>query len=245
MKNKTNRTMPIKIAALIAAIVLVIGCTAGGTVAWLVSKPDPIVNVFTVGNINATLTETKKKREVTVTSTNGDAKVYPINYGAKLRVADGQTVTPGTQLTDGAINPHDLLRILGVRAVQDYELKEVEKAYGVAAVSIADKHIEIIVRQMMRKVKVQDAADTNMLPGSMVDIFAFERENEATILRGGRPATARRVLLGITKASLATESFLSAASFQETTRVLTEAGKLIPAGTGMKRYKDISIREVY
>ena len=210
-----------------------------------------------------TLTETKKKREVTVTSTNGDAKVYPINYGAKLRVADGQTVTPGTQLTDGAINPHDLLRILGVRAVQDYELKEVEKAYGVAAVSIADKHIEIIVRQMMRKVKVQDAADTNMLPGSMVDIFAFERENEATILRGGRPATARRVLLGITKASLATESFLSAASFQETTRVLTEAaikgkvdpllglkenvivGKLIPAGTGMKRYKDISIREVY
>ena len=132
-----------------------------------------------------------------------------------------------------------------------------------AAVSIADKHIEIIVRQMMRKVKVQDAADTNMLPGSMVDIFAFERENEATILRGGRPATARRVLLGITKASLATESFLSAASFQETTRVLTEAaikgkvdpllglkenvivGKLIPAGTGMKRYKDISIREVY
>ncbi len=209
------------------------------------------------------VSETKKKREVTIRNEEGEAKTYPINYGSKLKVVDGQYVAPGTELTDGAVNPHDILRILGVRAVQDYELKEVQKTYRSQAVAVADKHIEIIVHQMMRKVKVQDAADTSMLPGAMVDIFKFEKENEATIMAGGRPATAKRVLLGITKASLATESFLSAASFQETTRVLTEAaikgkvdpllglkenvivGKLIPAGTGMKRYQNIGIREVY
>ena len=209
------------------------------------------------------LLDSKKKREVTVVGDDGEAKVYPINYGAKLKVVDGQYITPGTQITAGAVNPHDVLRILGVRAVQDYQLKEVQKTYRQQAVAVADKHIEVIVHQMMRKVKVQDAADTDMLPGAMVDIFRFEKANEATIMAGGRPATAKRVLLGITKASLATESFLSAASFQETTRVLTEAaikgkvdpllglkenvivGKLIPAGTGMKRYQNINLREVY
>ena len=207
--------------------------------------------------------ESKKKREVMVQGADGEAKTYAINYGAKLKVEDGQYITPGTQITAGAINPHDVLRIMGVRAVQDYQLREVQKTYRQQAVAVADKHIEVIVHQMMRKVKVQDAADTNMLPGAMVDIFRFEKENEATIMAGGRPATAKRILLGITKASLATESFLSAASFQETTRVLTEAaikgkvdplvglkenvivGKLIPAGTGMKRYQNIDIREVY
>ncbi len=207
--------------------------------------------------------DSRKKREVTVVSDDGDSKTYPINYGYKLKVTDGQYIKAGTVLTDGAVNPHDVLRILGVRAVQDYQLKEVQKTYRQQAVAVADKHIEVIVHQMMRKVKVQDAADTNLLPGSMVDIFQFESANEQAILSGKKPATAKRVLLGITKASLATESFLSAASFQETTRVLTEAaikgkvdpllglkenvivGKLIPAGTGMKQYQNINLREVY
>jgi len=209
------------------------------------------------------ITDTKKKREIIIRSADGEARPYAINYGAKLKVSDGQVIEAGTPLTDGAQNPQDILRILGVRAVQDYQLREVQRTYRSQAVAVADKHIEVIVRQMMRKVKVQDAADTNLLPGSMVDIFKFERENEATIMAGGRPATAKRVLLGITKASLATDSFLSAASFQETTRVLTEAaikgkvdpllglkenvivGKLIPAGTGLKYYNDIKVQEVY
>ncbi|MBR6891424.1 MAG: DNA-directed RNA polymerase subunit beta', partial [Clostridia bacterium] len=210
-----------------------------------------------------TITDTKKKREVIIRPADGDARSYTINYGAKLKVTDGQVIEAGTPLTDGAQNPQDILRILGVRAVQDYQLREVQRTYRSQAVAVADKHIEVIVRQMMRKVKVQDAADTNLLPGSMVDLFKFERANEATIMAGGRPATAKRMLLGITKASLATDSFLSAASFQETTRVLTEAaikgkvdpllglkenvivGKLIPAGTGLKYYNDVKIQEVY
>ena len=169
----------------------------------------------------------------------------------------------GDELIEGSVNPHDLLRILGVKAVQEYLLKEVLSVYRLQGVAVADKHIEIIVRQMLRKVRVEDAGDTTLLPGSLVDIFRFEQANMETIQAGGRPAIAKRILLGITKASLATESFLSAASFQETTRVLTEAaikgkidplvglkenviiGKLIPAGTGMKRYKDIEIRENY
>ncbi len=210
-----------------------------------------------------TINDTKKKREVIIRNTDGDARTYTINYGAKLKVTDGQTIDAGTPLTDGAQNPQDILRILGVRAVQDYQLREVQRTYRSQAVAVADKHIEVIVRQMMRKVKIQDAADTNLLPGSMVDLFKFERENEATIMAGGKPATAKFVLLGITKASLATDSFLSAASFQETTRVLTDAaikgkidpllglkenvivGKLIPAGTGLKYYNDIKVQEVY
>ena len=194
---------------------------------------------------------------------DGESKTYPINYGSKLRVAEGQKVIAGDKLTEGSINPHDLLRILGVKAVQEYQVKEVQTVYNSQGVHIADKHIEVIVRQMLRKVRVEEAGDTNLLPGALVDIFRFEQENEAAIMAGGRPAIAKRVLLGITKASLATESFLSAASFQETTRVLTEAaikskvdpllglkenviiGKVIPAGTGMKRYKNIEIHEAY
>ena len=164
-------------------------------------------------------------------------------------------------LVEGAVNPHDLMRILGVKAVQEYLLKEVLSVYRSQGVAVADKHIEIIVHQMLRKVRIEDAGDTPLLPGSMVDIFQFEAANRNAIMNDQRPAAAKRVLLGITKAALATDSFLAAASFQETTRVLTEAairgkvdpllglkenviiGKLIPAGTGLKRYTDISIHE--
>ncbi len=220
----------------------------------------------TLAEINGTIsmsTDAKKRREIVITSDDHEVKKYPVNYGSKIKVNEGDRVDAGQELIEGSINPHDLLRILGVKAVQEYQVKEVQLVYRRQGVEIADKHIEVIVRQMLRKVKVDDANDTELLPGALVDIFRFEQENEATILREGRPATAKRVLLGITKASLATDSFLSAASFQETTRVLTEAaikgkvdpllglkenviiGKLIPAGTGMKRYKNIDIHEAY
>ena len=209
------------------------------------------------------LGENKKKREITVVNEEDPAetKTYQINYGSRLKVQDGQHVEAGDELIAGSINPHDLLRILGVKAVQDYLLREVLSVYRQQGVNISDKHIEIIVKQMLRKVRIEDSGDTNLLPGSLVDIYRFEDANRTTIMAGGRPAIAKRVLLGITKASLATESFLSAASFQETTRVLTDAaikgkvdpllglkenviiGKLIPAGTGMKRYKDINLVE--
>ena len=207
--------------------------------------------------------ENKKKRELMVTGEDGEVKTYPINYGAKLKVVEGQHIEAGDELIDGSINPHDLLRILGSKAVQDYLVKEVQSVYRTQGVDIVDKHIEVIVRQMMRKVRVEDAGDTKLLPGELVDVFRFEHENDAAIMEGGRPAVAKRVLLGITKASLATDSFLSAASFQETTRVLTEAaikgkvdpllglkenviiGKMNTAGTGMKRYKGIEIHETY
>ena len=213
-----------------------------------------------------TITENKKKREVIITNEEdpNERKVYPIHYGINIKVNDGDTVKAGDELTEGSINPHDLLRILGVKAVQEYLLKEVLSVYhSQGGVSISDKHIEIIVRQMLRKVRVVDNGDTDLLPGSFVDIFRFEEANEKTIMAGGRPAYSSRVLLGITKASLATESFLSAASFQETTRVLTEAaikgkidpllglkenviiGKQIPAGTGLRRYKNIELQETY
>jgi DNA-directed RNA polymerase subunit beta' len=178
-------------------------------------------------------------------------------------VGDGATVNAGAELIEGSINPRDLLRILGVKAVQDYLVKEVQSVYRRQGVEIVDKHIEVIVRQMLRKVKVEEANDTDLLPGALVDIFRFDQANRKTLEAGGRPATAKRTLLGITKAALATESFLSAASFQETTRVLTEAaikgktapllglkenvimGKQIPAGTGLKRYANIEIHEAY
>ena len=211
------------------------------------------------------IVESKKKREIIITSEEdaNEKKAYQIHYGARLKVQDGQVVAAGDELIEGSINPHDLLRILGVKSVQEYLLKEVLSVYYSQGVKIADKHIEVIVRQMLRKVRVEDAGDTDLLPGGLVDIFQFEQANERTIQAGGRPAIAKRVLLGITKASLATESFLSAASFQETTRVLTEAaikgkvdpllglkenviiGKLIPAGTGLKRYKNIELQETY
>ena len=209
--------------------------------------------------------ETKKRRELVITSDEDpkDTKSYQITYGSRLKVGVGDHVDAGDELTEGSVNPHDLLRILGVKAVQEYLLKEVLSVYRLQGVGVSDKHIEIIIRQMLRKVRVEDSGDTDLLTGSLVDIFRFEEANRKAIMEGGTPAIAKRILLGITKASLATESFLSAASFQETTRVLTEAairgkidpliglkenvilGKLIPAGTGMKRYKDIEIKDSY
>ncbi len=221
----------------------------------------------TLAEINGTVSIStgKKRREIIITSDDdpGEKKSYLIHYGARLRVEEGQHVNAGDELIEGSINPHHLLRIMGVKAVQEYLLREVLSVYHSQGVSIDDKHIELIVHQMLRKVRIEDSGDTDLLPGSLVDIFRFEEANEKTIADGGRPAVAKRVLLGITKASLATDSFLSAASFQETTRVLTEAaikgktdpllglkenviiGKLIPAGTGMKRYKNIELQETY
>jgi DNA-directed RNA polymerase subunit beta' len=208
------------------------------------------------------INETKKKREVVVTSEDGEARTYLIPYGSRIKVGDGDVVEAGDEITEGSVNPHDILKIKGIKGVQSYLLQEVQRVYRLQGVDINDKHIEVIIRQMLRKVKVDDAGDTNMLPGGLVDMFDFEEENAKVTAEGLRPADGKRTLLGITKASLATESFLSAASFQETTRVLTEAaikgkvdplvglkenviiGKLIPAGTGMSRYKDINISTV-
>lgn len=205
------------------------------------------------------LTETRYKRELRITAEYGDHRVYQIPYGARIKVENAQVVNAGDELTEGSINPHELLKVKGVRGVQLYLLKEVQWVYKMQGVDINDKHIEIIVRQMLKKVKVEDPGDTDLLPGGMLDSHMFEEINEAVVEAGGQPAVARPLLLGITKTSLATESFLSAASFQETTRVLTEAsikgrqdhllglkenviiGKLIPAGTGMTRYRDINV----
>ncbi len=206
-----------------------------------------------------TVSDNRKKREITVANEGGEARVYPIPYGSRMKVFDGDVIEAGDELTEGSINPNDILKIKGMKGVQEYLLKEVQSVYRMQGVEISDKHLEIIVRQMLKKCKIEDAGDTNMLPGELVDIFRFEKENEKMIKEGKEPAMASRVLLGITKASLSTDSFLSAASFQETTRVLTEAaikgkidpllglkeniiiGKLIPAGTGMKRYKNIDV----
>ena len=187
-------------------------------------------------------------------------KDYELPFNAEILVKSGEKVVPGTQLNSGSVNPQDIIRVEGVKGVQDYILEQVQSVYRSQGVDINDKHVEIIVRQMLRKVRIENAGTTEMLPGQLVDMFTFEEQNEKTIMAGGIPATAKRVLLGITKAALATDSFLSAASFQETSRVLTEAaictkrdpliglkenviiGKLIPAGTGMKDYKNVSIQ---
>ncbi len=208
------------------------------------------------------ISDTKKKREVIVTSEDGESHSYQITYGSRIKVSDGDVIEAGDEITEGSVNPHDILKIKGIKGVQQYLLQEVQRVYRLQGVDINDKHIEVIIRQMLRKVKIEDAGDTDMLPGGLVDMFDFESENARVTAEGLRPATGKRTLLGITKASLATESFLSAASFQETTRVLTEAaikgkvdplvglkenviiGKLIPAGTGMSRYKDINISTV-
>ncbi|GFN37027.1 DNA-directed RNA polymerase subunit beta' [Tepidimicrobium xylanilyticum] len=205
------------------------------------------------------INETKKKKEVIVESKDGETKTYSINYGSRLKVRPGDFVEAGDEITEGSVNPHDILKIKGVQGVQNYLVKEVQRVYRLQGVDISDKHIEIIVRQMLGKVKVEEPGDTDFLPGSLVSLHEFEDANKNTIDNGGTPAVGRRTLLGITKASLATDSFLSAASFQETTRVLTEAaikgkvdhliglkenviiGKLIPAGTGMRRYKNIDL----
>ncbi len=203
------------------------------------------------------IVESKGARKVQVRSDDGDEKSYTVPYGARLEVREGQLVTAGDQVTEGSLNPHDILRVKGVRAVQGYLVKEVQDVYRSQGVEINDKHIEVVIRQMLRKVKVDDSGDTQLLPGGLVDVFEFEEENASVMKKGKQPATAKPVILGITKASLATDSFLSAASFQETTRVLTDAsikgrtdpliglkenviiGKLIPAGTGMSRYRNV------
>ncbi len=203
--------------------------------------------------------DARKKQEVTVTSEDGNAEVYTIPFGSRVKVKEGDIVEAGDEITEGSINPNDILKIKGAKGVQAYLLKEVQMVYRLQGVEISDKHIEIIIRQMLKKCKVEDAGDTDLLAGSLVDIHHFDKENERVMRDNKKLATAKRVLLGITKASLATDSFLSAASFQETTRVLTEAaikgksdpliglkenviiGKLIPAGTGMKRYKNIDV----
>jgi DNA-directed RNA polymerase subunit beta' len=208
------------------------------------------------------IADQRKKKDVIVTADDGETRTYSIPYGSRLRVADGETVEAGDEITEGSVNPHDILKIKGVSGVQSYLLAEVQRVYRLQGVDIADKHIEVIVRQMLRKVKIEESGDTDLLPGGLFDIFKYEEENQRVSAEGGEMATGKRVLLGITKASLATDSFLSAASFQETTRVLTEAaikgkidplvglkenviiGKLIPAGTGMKKYMDISVKQV-
>ena len=206
------------------------------------------------------LKDTKKKREVIITNREtGDVKTYLIPYGSRLKVQEGQILEAGDELTEGSINPHDLLRIKGIRAVQDYMIREVQRVYRLQGVDINDKHVEVIVRQMLKKVRIEDGGDTGYLPGAMVDVLELEKRNKEMEEQGLQTATADQIMLGITKASLATDSFLSAASFQETTKVLTDAaikgkvdplvglkenvilGKLIPAGTGMRRYRDVKI----
>ena len=206
--------------------------------------------------------ETGKRKEVIVIPKEGEREVYQIPYGSRIRVKQGQLVEAGDPLTQGSINPHDIVRVKGIGGVQEYIVKEVQRVYRMQGVDVNDKHIEVIVRQMLSKVKVEDPGDTELIPGGYEDVLTFDKCNEEAIAQGLKPAVAKRVLLGITKASLATESFLSAASFQETTRVLTEAaikgkedhliglkenviiGKLIPAGTGMKRYENIAVEKI-
>ena len=204
--------------------------------------------------------DTKKKREIIVTNREtGESKAYLIPYGSRIKVADGQMLDAGDELTEGSVNPHDILKIKGVRAVQDYMIREVQRVYRLQGVEINDKHIEVIVRQMLKKIRIEESGDTEFLPGTNVDRLEFEDVNEALEAEGKEPATGEQIIMGITKASLATNSFLSAASFQETTKVLTEAaikgkvdplvglkenviiGKHIPAGTGMRKYRDIKL----
>ena len=204
--------------------------------------------------------DTKKKREIVITDKeSGETKTYLIPYGSRIKVTDGQMLGAGDELTEGSVNPHDILKIKGVRAVQDYMIREVQRVYRLQGVEINDKHIEVIVRQMLKKIRIEDNGDTELLPGTMVDFLEYEDINEKMEAEGKAPAEGKQVLLGITKASLATDSFMSAASFQETTKVLTEAaikgkvdhlvglkenviiGKLIPAGTGLKRYSNIKL----
>jgi DNA-directed RNA polymerase subunit beta' len=222
-------------------------------------KPKGLAIITEFGGV-ASIKDTKKKREVVVTNNEtGETKAYLIPYGSRLKITDGAVLEAGDELTEGSVNPHDILKIKGVRAVQDYMLREVQRVYRLQGVDINDKHIELIVRQMLQKIRIEDNGDSDLLVGSMVDALDFLELNEQLEAEGKELATGSQVLLGITKASLATNSFLSAASFQETTKVLTEAaikgkvdpligmkenviiGKLIPAGTGMKRYRNIKL----
>ena len=222
-------------------------------------KPKGLAIITEFGGV-VQIKDTKKKREITVNDNEtGNAKTYLIPYGSRIKVMDGQVLEAGDELTEGSINPHDILKIKGVRAVQDYMLQEVQRVYRLQGVEINDKHIEMIVHQMLKKIKIEESGDSDVLPGVSMDVLDYNEMNEALIADGKKPAEGRQVMLGITKASLATDSFLSAASFQETTKVLTEAaingkvdhliglkenviiGKPIPAGTGMKRYRKVKL----
>ncbi|GAA4653949.1 DNA-directed RNA polymerase subunit beta' [Anaerocolumna aminovalerica] len=222
-------------------------------------KPKGLAIIAEFGG-TVTIKDTKKKREVIVTNDEtGEAKAYLIPYGSRIKVSDGDILEAGDELTEGSVNPHDILKIKGVRAVQDYMIQEVQRVYRLQGVEINDKHIEVIVRQMLKKVRIENSGDSEFLPGKLVDALEFDDVNEQLETEGLELAEGKQVMLGITKASLATNSFLSAASFQETTKVLTEAaingkvdpliglkenviiGKLIPAGTGMKRYRSVKL----
>ena len=222
-------------------------------------KPKGLAIIAEFGGV-AEIRDTKKKREIVITNQEtGESKTYLIPYGSRIKVLDGAVLEAGDELTEGSVNPHDLLKIKGVRAVQDYMLREVQRVYRLQGVDISDKHIEVIVRQMLKKIRIENNGDTEFLPGTLVDALDFIDINEQLVAEGKEPAEGSQVLLGITKAALATDSFLSAASFQETTKVLTEAaikgkvdnlvglkenviiGKLIPAGTGMKRYRNVHL----
>ena len=222
-------------------------------------KPKGLAIIAEFGGV-VTIKDTKKKREVIVTNNETmEAKAYLIPYGFRIKVSDGDVLEAGDELTEGSVNPHDILRIKGIRAVQDYMIQEVQRVYRLQGVEINDKHIEVIVRQMLKKIRIETNGDTSFLPGTLVDTLEYDDENARLLAEGLEPADGKQVMLGITKASLATNSFLSAASFQETTKVLTEAaikgkvdpliglkenviiGKLIPAGTGMKRYRSVKL----
>ncbi len=222
-------------------------------------KPKGLAIIAEFGGTVA-IKDTKKKREIIVTDNEtGNSKTYLIPYGSRIKVQDGQVLETGDELTEGSVNPHDLLKIKGVRAVQDYMIQEVQRVYRLQGVEINDKHVEVIVRQMLKKIRVESSGDSDVLPGTSMEVLDFDDMNEALVAEGRQPAEGKQILLGITKASLATNSFLSAASFQETTKVLTEAaingkvdpliglkenvliGQLIPAGTGMKRYRSVRL----
>ncbi len=222
-------------------------------------KPKGLAIITEFGGV-VEIRDTKKKREVVVSNKEtGETKAYLIPYGSRIKVQDGQVLEAGDELTEGSVNPHDILKIKGIRAVQDYMIREVQRVYRLQGVDINDKHVEVIVRQMLKKIRIEDNGDTDYLPGTLVNILEFNKKNAELEAEGKQPATGERVMLGITKASLATDSFLSAASFQETTKVLTDAaikgkvdplvgikenvllGKLIPAGTGMKMYRNVKL----
>ena len=221
-------------------------------------KPKTLAVLAEFGGV-VSFAKTDKKTDIVITDDEGNSKAYPVSRDTRVKVTEGQIVAKGEEITEGSENPHDIVRILGVRAVQDYMIREVQKVYRIQGVEINDKHIELIVRQMLKKIVIESAGDSNFLPGSQVDTIEFTEVNERLEEEGKQPATGTPIILGITKASLATNSFMSAASFQETTKVLTDAaingkvdpliglkenviiGKLIPAGTGMKRYQDIKL----
>ena len=222
-------------------------------------KPKGLAIITEIPGV-AEIRDTKKKREIVVTDDKeGNSKTYLIPYGSRIKIQDGDVLEAGDELTEGSVNPHDILKIKGIRAVQDYMIREVQRVYRLQGVEINDKHIEVIVRQMLKKIRIENNGDTDFLPGMLADVLDYEDVNSAIVEEGKEPAEGQQVMLGITKASLATNSFLSAASFQETTKVLTEAaikgkadhlvglkenviiGKLIPAGTGMKRYSNVKL----